>query len=83
MRATEDAMASGERHFEYDSESELVADFKKLVSSSENLNIAAEYIFDTLIEEAVMGVAFQMHFENKLAVSFVRIFIQFSYAKIL
>lgn len=73
-------MASAERHkFEYDSESDLVDDYKKLVlSNPTNLNTATEYLFDTLVEEVVMGVAFQMHFENKLAVSFERIFIQVS-----
>lgn len=80
LKATVDTMASAERHkFEYDSESELVDDYKKLVlSNPTNLNAATEYLFDTLVEETVMGVAFQMHFENKLAVSFDRIFIQAS-----
>lgn len=70
-------MASAERHkFEYDSESEIVEDYKKIVLP--NLAVAADYLFETLFEEAVTQVAFQMHFENKLSVSLDRIFIQFS-----
>lgn len=71
-------MASSDRQkFEYETESELVEDYKKLVlRDPNNLNVATEYLFETLVEEAVMGIAFQMHFENKLSVSFGKIFIQ-------
>lgn len=70
-------MSSSDRpKFEYESESELVEDYKKLILSSQtNLNIATEYIYDSLVEDAVMGVAFQMHFENKFPVSLRIIFI--------
>lgn len=55
---------------EYDSESELVEDFKQIVMSNPaNLNIAIEHLFESLVDEAVMGYAFQMHFEAKFPVS--------------
>jgi hypothetical protein len=63
-------MSSSERHkYEYDCESELVEDYKKLVlADTNNLNVAAHYLYDSLVEEAMYGVAFQMHFESKYPV---------------
>lgn len=77
-------MSSSERQkFEYDSESELVEDYKKLVLSDPNsLNVAAQYMYDSLVEEAMYGVAFQMHFESKYPVSLSQSFIQ-RFARIL
>lgn len=71
-------MSSSERQkFEYESESELVEDYKKIVlSSPSNVNFAAEYLYESLVEESVMGIAFQMHFESKFPVSLIVIFIQ-------
>lgn len=64
-------MSSSERQkFEYESESELIEDYKKLVlSNPNNVNFAAEYLYESLVEESVMGIAFQMHFESKYPVS--------------
>lgn len=64
-------MSSSDRpKVEYDSESELVEDYKKIViGNPSNLNLATEYLFESLVDEAVMGYAFQMHFEAKLPVS--------------
>lgn len=62
---------------EYDSESELTEDYKKFViSSTQNLSIATEYLFESLVNEAVMGYAFQTHFEAKFPVNFDLIFIE-------
>lgn len=71
-------MASTERQkFEYENESELLEDYKKIVlASPQSLSYAAEYIFETLVEEAVEGAAFQTHFENKHPVRLTKIFIQ-------
>lgn len=50
-------------------EVELVEDYKNLVlTKPNNLSIAIEYLYESLVEEAVMGVAFQMHFESKFPV---------------
>jgi hypothetical protein len=70
-------MSSSDRpKVEYDSESELVEDYKlHVTSSSANLQIATEYLYDSLVSEAVMGIAFQMHFESKFPVSLRGIFI--------
>jgi hypothetical protein len=67
-------MSSSDRpKVEYDSESELVEDYQRHVtSSSANLQVAVDYLYDSLVSEAVMGFAFQMHFESKFP---VRIFI--------
>lgn len=69
-------MASDRQKFEYENESELLEDYKKILSNGNNINIAVEYLYDSLMEEAVMGVAFQMHFESKYPVSLKKIFIQ-------
>lgn len=64
-------MASSDRpKFEYESVEELTEDYKKLViSNPNNFNVATEYMFDSLLEEAAMGIVFQMHFESKYPVS--------------
>lgn len=70
-------MSSSDRQkLDFDSESsELVEDYKKIViANSNNLNLATEYLYESLVEEAIMGVAFQMHFENKFPVSLEMIF---------
>lgn len=63
-------MSSSDRpKVEYDSESELVEDYKKYVTNNtNNLQLATEYLYDSLVNEAVMGFAFQMHFEAKFPV---------------
>lgn len=68
---------SSERHkFEYESESDLISDYKKAIENPQNLTLATEMIYESLVEEAVMGVSFQMHFESKYPVCFYAIFIQ-------
>lgn len=65
-------MSSSDRQkYDFDSEcSELIEDYKKIViANPNNLNLATEYLYESLVEEAIMGVAFQMHFENKYPVS--------------
>lgn len=70
-------MSSFDRQkLEYDSESELVEDYKKIIiANPNNLNLATEYLFESLVEEAIMGVVFQMHFESKYPVRIELIFI--------
>lgn len=70
-------MSSSERQkFEYDSLEELKDDYKKLMSNQNNLNIATEYLYESLVDEAILGIVFQMHFESKFPVSLSTIFIQ-------
>lgn len=71
-------MTSSERQkFEYESESELAADYKKLVlSSPSNLTVATDHLYDSILEEAVMGIAFHMHFQSKHPVRTDKILIQ-------
>lgn len=63
--------SSSERQkFEYESESELESDYKKIVLSSPvNVQIATDHLYDSILEEAVMGIAFHMHFQSKHPVS--------------
>lgn len=71
-------MTSSERQkFEYESESELAEDYKKLVlASPSNLTVATDHLYDSIVEEAVMGIAFHMHFQSKHPVSIDEILIQ-------
>lgn len=68
-------MSSERAKFEYENENELIEDYKKNINNQANLNIAVEYLYETLVEETIMGHAFQCHFESKHPVSFDVIFI--------
>lgn len=71
-------MTSSERQkFEYESESELESDYKKIVLSNPlNVQIATDHLYDSILEEAVMGIAFHMHFQSKHPVSIDETLIQ-------
>lgn len=69
-------MTSSERgKFEYENENELILDYKKNLNNQANLNLAVEYLYETLVEETIMGVAFQCHYEHKYPVNLDEIFI--------
>lgn len=69
-------MSSTERaKFEYENENELIEDYKRTINNQVNLDLAVEYLYETLVEETIMGVAFQCHYENKYPVSLTYFFI--------
>lgn len=69
-------MSSTERaKFEYENESELIEDYKRTINNQVNLDLAVEYLYETLVEETIMGVAFQCHYESKYPVSLIESFI--------
>lgn len=68
-------MSTERAKFEYENENELIEDYKKNINNQANLNLAVEYLYETLVEETIMGVAFQCHFESKHPVSFETFFI--------
>lgn len=72
-------MSSERAKFEYENENELIEDYKKNINNQTNLNLAVEYLYETLVEETIMSVAFQCHFESKHPVSFAVIFIHEKY----
>lgn len=64
-------MASSDRpqNVEYESESELIQDFQKTISNPTNLNFATQYLYDQLVDEAILQIIFRAHFESKHPVS--------------
>jgi hypothetical protein len=56
-------------HVEYESESELIQDYKKAIQNPATLNFAQNYLFDQLVEDAILTVVFRAHFESKHPVS--------------
>lgn len=63
--------------FEPDSESEeaLMEEFKTIIRDENKLSAAAESLYESLVEDSILGVAFQMHFESKHPVRFLYSFL--------
>lgn len=53
---------------EYASEAELLAEFKKYMSSSDNVEKATNYLYNTLLDEAIIGCVFEFHYLAKTGV---------------
>lgn len=54
---------------EYDSETELVQDYQKVMSNPVNVNFATQYLFDQLVDDVILQIVFRAHFESKHPVS--------------
>lgn len=50
---------------EFASETELLSEFKKYMSCPENIERAAHYVYNSLVDEAVLGTVFEMHYYKK------------------
>ncbi|XP_031616421.1 SAGA-associated factor 11 homolog [Contarinia nasturtii] len=50
---------------EYASETELLADFKKHMCDPANLERATNYLYNSLVDETIMGVVFELHYLHK------------------
>lgn len=50
---------------EYSSEGELVSEFKQYMRDPVNVERAASYLYSSLVEEAVLGVTFELHYLHK------------------
>lgn len=48
-------------------EEALINDFERLMSKPANVEFAANYLFDSLLNEAITNVSFKAHFEEKHA----------------
>lgn len=52
---------SSRHHFEYTSEQELLSEFCKHMSDPKNVDIAANYLYQSLLDESILGVVFEVH----------------------
>lgn len=50
---------------EYSDEGELLSEFKQFMSDPVNVERATSYLYNSLVEEAVLGVAFELHYLHK------------------
>lgn len=57
-----------QRHEEYEEE-HLIQEYEKTISNPATLKFAVEYLYDSLLEDAIMTMCFKAHFESKHPVS--------------
>lgn len=50
---------------EYSSEAELLAEFKNYMSNPENVEKATNYLYNALVDEAILGCVFEFHYLAK------------------
>lgn len=58
-------MNESSSHFEYANEAELLADFKRCMCDPANVERSINYLYNSLVDEAIMGVVFELHYLHK------------------
>lgn len=53
---------------EYEEE-HLIQEYEKIISNPSTLKFAVDYLYDSLLEDAIMTMCFRAHFESKHPVS--------------
>lgn len=48
-------------HTEFEDEEELITQFNELMTDPENLETAANYLYESLLDEAILGSVFEVH----------------------
>lgn len=48
-------------HTEFEDEEELVTQFNELMTNPDNLETAANYLYESLLDEAILGSVFEVH----------------------
>lgn len=56
---------SSTKSIEYSSEAELLSEFKEHMCDPANIERATNYLYNALVEETVIGVAFELHYLHK------------------
>lgn len=56
---------SSSSQIEYASETDLLAEFKRYMCDSTNLERATNYLYNSLVDETIMGVVFELHYLHK------------------
>lgn len=52
-------------HIEYSSEAELLSEYKEYMSDPENVERATNYLYNALLDETILGIAFELHYYHK------------------
>lgn len=63
------ASSSSSQPIEYANEKELLKDFKKLMKDPANLDTATNYLYQSLLDETILGIAFEAHYAHKTKAS--------------
>lgn len=50
---------------EYESETELLNEFKNYMRDPKNVENATDYLYKSLVDETVLGIVFEIHHEIK------------------
>lgn len=64
-QTTTTAMNETPIKFEYTNEGELLAEFKECMSDAANVEEAADYLYNSLLDEAIIGSVYEVHYYNK------------------
>lgn len=56
-------------HIEYTSETELLTEFNEYMRDTSNIEIAANYLFDSLLDDIILGIVFEVHHAIKTGTS--------------
>lgn len=54
---------------EYDNEEELLTEFREYMKDPNNVEDAAQYLFDSLVDETILGIVFEVHHAFKTGTS--------------
>jgi SAGA-associated factor 11 len=57
-----------ESNFEYSSESELLSQFNTAMKDPKNVEEGTNYLFDSLVDEILLGIVFEIHHANKTGI---------------
>lgn len=50
---------------EYANEAELLTEFKKHMCDPANVERATNYLYNSIVDEAILGVSFELHYLHK------------------
>lgn len=53
------------KSIEYANEDELIAEFKQYMCDPANIERATNYLYNSLVEETVLGIALELHYLHK------------------
>lgn len=57
--------SSSSHQVEFTSETELLAEFKRYMCDPTNVERATNYLYNSLVDETIMGVVFELHYLHK------------------
>lgn len=61
--------SSSGTQIEYSSETELLTEFRKFMRDPSNLEIATNYLYNSLLDETILGCVFEVHYTTTSGLS--------------